>query len=564
MSQSPHHLLANPDFASIKLALKESLRVNPRFRDLNYEGSNISALIDLLAYNTYHNAFAAHMVASESFLDTAQLEESVVSIAKHLGYIPRSVISSRATVKLIGQSALPTVIVPSGTIFNSIAGSESFVFTTIDTFILNRNPQTGFIEGEVELVEGFRVRESFTVLQDDPSFTLSNDKVDRSTITIVDQTGNTYVHASSLLNLSSSSRVFFTEVNQRGFEKIYFGTGQLGLVPPINSVLTVSYLVSDGEQSNGSSQFALSSSIPDFQLQSVQTISAAAGGSAKETIEQIRRNAPLVFQSRSRAVVAEDYRHLLLQRFSFLTDVSAYSGEFADPIQYGVVIVSPITQSGVLSNNQKRMVVDYLEQCKTLTTSIQVVDPIIRRIGLNTRIQYNASTGISRSNVITDVLQAVADFNSQQISRFNTPLRHSNLVVSIDQSNDSILSNDTTLYGIEQIDTKVLSTVGYDINTYNQITPSSLRSSLIVNGRQRNIKDDGRGNVILTADDSIVSTIGEINYQTGRIRLKPQNLNVSGNVFDLLYDFVRNDVNTQANAVLVLDLNAISVEVNPA
>jgi len=335
-------LLANPDFDSIEASLKAFLKTQTRFVDYDFEGSNLSMLINLLAYNSYQDAFLSNMAASEMFLDTAQLRSSVVSHAKELGYTPRSYRSAKAvvTIQITADDNPGAIIMPKGTLFITQVGSRTYTFTTDKAYNILATSGSYQVTG-IEIFEGFPVTERFTVNSEIVSqrFALKNSKMDTRSL-YVTVNGTQYKQASSVLDLKNDSLVYFLQLGNDGYYELVFGGDVIGKQPVHQDVIEASYRVSVGSDSNGARVFRPGGSIAGYTTITVTTENIAQGGDSTETTESIRRNAPLMYQTRNRAVTTDDYKVLLQQQFPEIAAISVYGGEQMDPPQYGRVFIA--------------------------------------------------------------------------------------------------------------------------------------------------------------------------------------------------------------------------------
>ena len=340
--------LVGLDFNSIKTNLKTYLKNNTAFKDVDFEGSNISVLIDLLSYNTYLNSFYTNMVASEMFLDTAALRDSVVSHAKALNYTPRSFVSASAnvTISISPTSSTNSVVIPKGTSFTSRVGSNTFTFTTNENLVLS-NPNNNVFTSNLTIYEGSYLTDSFVMNYSNSSqrFVISNPTVDTSSIsvTVIEDNGDNninYSKATSLIGMTSVSNNYFIEAAENQQYEIKFGDNVFGRKPKDGSVIVAEYRTSSGELPNGASTFSNDGNIDGHSNVSVSTVSNASGGALNEPIESIRYNAPRAFQTQNRAVTASDYETILKSNFSDIQSISAYGGESLVPPQFGKVFIS--------------------------------------------------------------------------------------------------------------------------------------------------------------------------------------------------------------------------------
>ena len=376
--------LVGLDFQTIKTNLKTYLKNNTAFKDVDFEGSNINTLVDLLSYNTYLNSFYTNMVASEMFIDTAQLRDSVVSHAKSLNYTPRSFVSASAEIGLTVTPSSPTtnIVIPKGTTFTSRVGSNTYTFSTSSNEVINTS-NNGVFTANVMLYEGTYIADSFTMNYSNTSqrFVISNPTIDTGSVsvTVIEDGGSTtlaYTKTETLIGLTSLTRAYFVEAAENQQYEVRFGDNVFGRKPRDGSVIVVEYRTSSGELPNGASTFLNDGNIDTHANVSITTISSATGGAINETIESIRYNAPRNFQVQGRAVTATDYETILKANFGDIQSISAYGGEDLVPPQFGKVFISVDVQNadGTPANRIKTFG-DFIKDKTPLTVDVVFVDP---------------------------------------------------------------------------------------------------------------------------------------------------------------------------------------------
>jgi phage baseplate assembly protein W len=352
------------DFFQAKNQLKEFLRNDPsgRFRDIDFEGSNMSVLLDVLAYNTYQNNFYTNMAISEMFLDSAQLENSVVSHAKELNYLPRSAKSAKAVVNVTIQdpsNANSSITIPEGTRFTTNQGGDRFNFFTNETYVARRVGGS-FIAENVEIFEGELIEEGFIVTGDRKSIRLINNNIDIASIKVFENFDEPldrieYTFRNDIFGVGPDDPVFYIEPSFDGTYEILFGNNRFGREPAQNVQITVLYRVASGTAANGACRFTgtirRSTADRDTLTNTVTTISNAVGGAEKESLEDIKFFAPRSIQVQERAVTERDYEILLKQRFNEIQDISKkrtlYSDFFKD------LTINPISADLALRTNEE-------------------------------------------------------------------------------------------------------------------------------------------------------------------------------------------------------------------
>ena len=333
---SSHRLdISELDFANIKSSLRTFLSNQNEFKDYDFEGSSLSILLDLLAYNTHYLSYNANFVANEMFMDTAQLRTSVASLAKLVGYTPNSAKAPVADLKLvINDGTGSTITIPAGTKFTTTIDGLTYTFVSIADKTVQ--PVDGvYTAASLNVYEGTYVSYNYTYdVQDiDQRFLIPSDRADTSTIKVViqnsasDTTSNTYTKATSITELDGTSKVFFLQEAEDGQYEIYFGDGVIGKKLDDDNIVTISYVVTNQTEANGASSFNVLGSIAGFTDITVTVNSNAQGGSEPETIESIRKNVPNFYSSQDRAVTIEDYKSKVKQLYANTQAVSAWGGK---------------------------------------------------------------------------------------------------------------------------------------------------------------------------------------------------------------------------------------------
>lgn len=443
------------DFNDIKSNFKTFLQNNTQFKDLDFEGSNISVLMDLLSYNTYLNAFYTNMVASEMFLDSAQLKESVISHAKELNYLPRSFRSAKATITIdvTPTSSVETVVVPKHTTFTTRVGSNTYSFSTPEATVITTS-NNGVYSTTVDIFEGDLTTETFVVNRANAQqkFTLSNATIDTTSIdvTVYEDNGTTslsYVPTTSLFGVRSTSQVFFIQATSNQQYEIFFGDDVFGRRPKDGATVVVVYRSASGELPNGATTFINDASIDGHSDVDISVLAGAAGGTIAETIESIRFNAPRNYQTQDRAVTSSDYVALLKANFADIRAVSVYGGETVVPPKYGKVIVSVDTTSGDGASDARKIEYGrFLESRKPVTVDVEFVDPEFTDIRVRSSVFYNVNeTAKTAKDIEILVRAAIGVYDQTYLRDYNKTLYYSSLVSAITAADPSILSNDTSL-----------------------------------------------------------------------------------------------------------------------
>ena len=445
------------DFPEIKENLKNFLKQQTEFTDYDFEGSGLNVLLDVLAYNTHYNAMNAHFALNESFLDSAQIRGNVVTRAKLLGYIPRSVLSPRATVNLVvnvaGESGtLPTVLdLPRGTKLSSIVAGEEFQYVVLDTQQATLTGST-YTFNDVSIAEGsireLKYRVDNTI--ENQKFQLSDHDADTSTLRVRVQSNeestsfDIYTKFDTLKNVTSTSKVYYLQENPSGYYEVYFGDGVTGFKPTNDNIVTLDYVVTKGKESNGSNVFSMVDNVGGFANITLTTVSNAAGGAEQETAESIRFNAPLTFISQNRAVTSDDYAAIIKKNFSNVDSISTWGGEDNDPPDYGQVYIAikPLLANTLTTAEKTDITGAILKGKNVVSITPEIVDPNFTFLELDVFFKYNPNlTDRSSVELQSVVRDTITDYNFNNLNKFDGVFRHSELTQKIDNSDPAILNS---------------------------------------------------------------------------------------------------------------------------
>jgi len=344
--------------------LKLFLKAQTEFKDYDFEGSGMSALLDVLAYNTHYLGFNANMLANEMFLDSASLRSSIVSHAKTLGYVPTSARASTATVDItLNTLALATSTMSAGTVFNTTVDGTAYQFTT-STAVTASNTGAGITYNDTKIYEGTFISTRYTVdsTDADQRFLLTSNSADTTTLTVKvqtsssDTTTNTYTEATDITQVGTDSNVYFLQEVERGLFEVYFGDGVVGTALSDDNIVILTYVVSNRDDANGAAVFTNAAAIGGVTDVSVATVATATGGSDPETLKSIKYNAPLDYASQGRCVTAEDYKVYAKKLFPNAQSVSVFGGESGSydtslgavsTAEYGKVFISIKSTTGL-------------------------------------------------------------------------------------------------------------------------------------------------------------------------------------------------------------------------
>jgi hypothetical protein len=595
-------VLSSLDFDTLKGNFKEYLKSQSVFKDYNFDGSNISVLLDVMAYNSYLNSFYLNMVASEMFLDSAQKYNSVISHAKELNYTPRSSHASVAnvsfTVSTTGIGA-NKITIPKGTKFSGVNsnGTYNFVTDQTTTYVSSNNY---YVIDNLQINQGIYFQDSFIVDYniEDQRFILTNDGIDTSsiTVTISDSSGAnsvSYSKADSLFGLTSTSTVFFLQAVDGGRYQIVFGDGLFGRKPDNLSSITVSYIVTEGTDGNGVDNFSITDNLGVINggsatVSDINVITASTIGANQESIESIRFAAPRKYASQQRAVTSDDYASLVVSEFGGqIDDVIIYGGQELEPKEYGRVVVCIKPSSSTIAPDYlKNQIKTYLNDYIVLPNRVKISDPEYFYIKVNTVVQYNSKLTTKYANEIqSSVLDEILAFSKAHIEKFGNDFRYSKFVTHIDETDTSITSNDTNIKIVKKISPKLNFQTSYDIRfnnkpeqegVYNGIAYPDERvftstafdyvDSSDVIWSNCYLEDDAIGNIILYTYINGVkyvvnSAIGTIDYVTGRVIIT--NLKTSSYINSIALELStqNKDIISTKNMILLIEAEDVSIEV---
>ena len=449
------------DFDTIKTNLKSFLKSQNEFSDYDFDGSGLSVLLDILAYNTHYNAYYLNMIANESFLDTALLRNSVVSHAKKFGYVPRSSTASRATINFTINTLNSTpgsLTLPRGyTFLSSLLDDRLYTFVTLEDTTVSKTG-TNFVFSNLKIYEGSLNRYSYNHSQlSNPKqiFVIPEANIDTSTLKVAVQqsTSNTdtvvYSLASDVINLTANSTVYFLQEGVNNQYEIYFGDDVIGKKLPDGGVVNVTYLSTSGSVSNKANSFIATAPVSSFTNFTVNSVAAAAGGSERETVDQIKFAAPLQFTSQNRAVTKNDYVKLIQQRYPQFDAVNVWGGEENIPPVYGKVFISAKPKLGFeVSDTEKDFFInEIVKPISVLTVTPEFVDVNYNFIKLLSTVYYDPTkTDLNLSTLQSKVTNSINSFANLNLNQFNSVFSSSKLRTNIDNSDVSVLSNELEIF----------------------------------------------------------------------------------------------------------------------
>lgn len=433
------------DFTSIKQNLKTYFKDSGEFDDYNFEGSGLSAILDVLAYDTHFKALTANFALNEAFLDTAQLRGSVVSHAKSLNYLPSSRTSAQA-VLTVTPTTVPYTL-PKYSLFTTQIDGESYSFYTLDQYEI-----TSLTGANVTVYEGTLITKRFIVdadINDNPVYVIPDSNVYTDSLIVQTREGldstsvASYRRAQKIEDFASDQRIYFINESANGYYEITFGDGVVGFAPPEGSIIEVKYLSSNAADANGAAIFSTG-----LSGLNTSTVTSAYGGSEKESIESIRFNAPKSFAAQDRAITESDFVALVQNYFSNVESINVYGGQKAYPPQYGKVFVAikPVGAETLTQVQKDDILVNALNDRVILSVTPEIVDPAIQYIAINASVIYDETKTTLTKNGVEDLVDGViVQFGTDNLLGFQSPLRRSSLMTTIDASAEAILSSDVSI-----------------------------------------------------------------------------------------------------------------------
>jgi hypothetical protein len=487
------------DFDQIKENLKNFLRSQSEFQDYDFEGSGMSVLIDLLAYNTHYNAYYLNMVANESFLDTAVIRDSVVSHAKTLGYTPYSNKAAIATanVTVISENAEPgSLTLPRGYQFlSSPIDNIAYNFIVLeDTTVLKANSQYFF--ENLNIYEGDLVTYNFTqnnLVNPKQIFLLPDDSIDTTTIKVssIPSSGNNqltvYNQVEDILDVSSESEVFYLQEKSKGKYEIYFGDNVIGKRLTDGTIVTVSYLVTSGSVVNKANNFVVGSELIDSSDESItniviEPVNAASGGAERETIDEIKFNATSQYTTQNRLVTFGDYESYIMKNYPSLDSISVWGGEDEVPPVYGKVFLAlkPKENFYLSELEKQRILQDIISPKSIVTVSAEIRDPEYTYLLIRNTIRFaKRRTVLSQDAIRTLIRNATISYNQTNLNKFGAKFIASNLQRNIsDVDTNSIVGTEISLRLQKRIKPVIGLSTTYAVNFNNELRRGTITDGL--------------------------------------------------------------------------------------
>jgi len=522
----PFTKFTNLDFDQIKTSIKDYLRANSTFSDFDFEGSNFSVLIDTLAYNTYITAFNSNMIVNESFLDSATLRENVVSLARNIGYVPRSRTAARATISFTVSTSedTPTLTLQRGLVCVGTANDTTY------TFSIPENITTTVVNGiatfsNIDVYQGTYLTKRFDYDGSlDQRFILNNSYIDTSTLSIyVRKTsesglGIEYSEIDNILDTTADSRIYILQEVQDEKYEVRFGDGIIGKklgdqVGGDGTVITANYIITDGEDGNGASVFSFSGSIVDASNAlinpgniTITTNQASQNGSSIEPINSIKYYAPKIYSAQNRAVTSRDYEAIIKRIYPETESVAVVGGEELDPPEFGNVILSIKPKNGsFVSDFNKSRILSQLKQCTVSGINPRIIDLKILYVEVDSSVYYNNTQVSSADSLKTRVLNSLTKYSeSLDLNKFGGRFKYSKVLQVIDTTDTAITSNITKVKIRRDLKASLNQFAQYELCFGNQfhVNPTGL------NIKSTGFKISGESSTVYLTDTPTISSNG--------------------------------------------------------
>ena len=475
----PFTKFTNLDFDQIKTSIKDYLRANSTFTDFDFEGSNFSVLIDTLAYNTYITAFNSNMIVNESFLDSATLRENVVSLARNVGYVPRSRSAAKATVSfnITSSSTSAQTILKAGLVCIGAVDNTSYTFSVPEDITRNNIGGTATFDN-IEVYQGIYLTKEFVVDNStNQRFILNNPNIDTDTIVVKVGTRE-YRKVDNIFTVDSNSEIYLLqEIADEKYE-LLFGDGIIGKKLETGTTVKVSYITTDGEDGNGPSLFSYSGTTVDSNdllvtpsgTVNITTVSRSNGGSSIESIESVKYFAPRVYSSQYRAVTAKDYEAIIQSIYPNTESVSVVGGEELDPPQFGKVLLSIKPKNGTsISDFTKSQILNDLRQYSVSGINQEIIDLKLLYVEIDSDVYYNSTRVSNVQDLNSKIVSSLNKYSeSVDLNKFGGRFKYSKLLQVIDNVDTSITSNITRVKMRRNMNCVVNTFAQYEICFGNQ------------------------------------------------------------------------------------------------
>ena len=571
--------LSEVDFSDIRTNLKSYLSTQTQFQDYDFEGSAISTLLDVLAYNTHYNAFYANMLANEMFLDTAQQRDSVVSRAKELNYLPVSAKGASANVTLTFSGVASTVgnfDIAANSTFSTTIDDITYTYVTPQAYTVV-NDNNAFVK-EITITEGEPLQHRWTVNTTAPvQYILPNHDIDVDSIKVVvqesatDTTKTTFTRATNIVAVSDTSAVYFLHETFDETYEISFGNGVLGKSLKNNNIVIVDYRMCNGTVTNGANTFSVGTVTAGASFDSIDLAlkSKATGGREIESVDDVKFNAPKNYETQNRAIIADDFSRILLNENSDLSSVTSFGGEERTPAVYGKVYIAvkPLIEDFATVARKNELKLSINDRTPIAVDPV-LIDPEYLYVIPTVSVRFDEkSTTQTGESLVALVKTALVNYNTDNLNKFKKRLRFSRLARSLDNVDNSIFNSEMSLSLQKRFAPDVNLSQQYTLKFKNELTKSTLSSTQFTfDGYQAFFGDDGLGKVTIFRFDSTLQKViikdnaGTIDYGTGEVNIKAfQPTAFEGIEIKVNITPVNLDVTPTQETIVVIDTEAATI-----
>jgi len=538
------------DYIGIKSNLIAFLKSQSEFANFDFAGSGLDVIMDLLSYNTYYNSFYLNMLANEMFLDTAELRNSVVQKAKQIGYTPRSVQGTKAIVALtvVPNDGATTMIVEKDKRFSTTINEQKYIFTTADSYGGILGDGGKFIIPDVQLNQGVRLTHKYTVDYSDKEqqFILPNTNTDVTTLSVVVKSSSsstethTYQQITDTVKVTPTSNVYFLYESFENKFEVQFGDNKVGYRPADGSQVILGANISDGSATNKASIFKAVDPIGGYGNVAVFTTTSGYGGADRESIAEIKYNAPKLYETQNRCVTLNDYKRIVEKEWVNAESVTCWGGEQNDPPRYGKAYIAVRPKSGLFLTTKDKETIkkEILATKNMVSVTPEIVAPDYLYMKITSNVRFDPNKTIQSPQEIGERIVATAlDYNTGELGKFDLRFRYSRLTTLIDNSDPAVLNNQTTVLLFKRLVVELGKAFNYSQNFSNQIKfPYIGYKGAVTSSKFQYINEntnvletdtlinDANGILQVVKEEAgavaiVNSNVGTIDYETGKMTL---------------------------------------------
>tara|TARA_B100000949_G_scaffold232972_1_gene248406 strand:+ start:518 stop:2404 length:1887 start_codon:yes stop_codon:yes gene_type:complete len=593
--QSAKLQVSELDYIGIKSNLVAFLKSQSEFSNFDFAGSGLDVIMDLLSYNTYYNSFYLNMLANEMFLDTAELRNSVVAKAKQIGYTPRSVQGTKAIVSLdiVPNDSATTMIVEKDKRFSSTINDQKYIFTTADSYAGILDATGKFTIDDVQLNQGVRITHKYKVDYNnkEQQFILPNSNTDVTTLSVVVKSSpsstetHTYQLISDTVKVTPTSNVYFLYESFENKFEVQFGDNKVGYRPADGSQVLLAANISDGAATNKATTFRAVDPIGGYANVSIETTTAGYGGAGRETIAEIKYNAPKLYETQNRCVTLNDYKRVVEKEWVNAESVTCWGGEQNDPPRYGKAYIAVKPKSGLFLTTKDKEVIkkEILATKNMVSVTPEIVAPDYLYIAILANVRFDPNKTIQSPQQIGERIVATClDYNNSELGKFDLRFRYSRMTTLIDNSDPAILNNQTTVLLFKRLVVELGQAFNYSQNFSNQIKfpykgyKGALKSSKFeylnenTNVLEQNtLLNDTDGIIQVVKEEAgavaiVNSNVGTIDYETGKMTLVgfiPNSVEkvVNNNTIEIYVETNVQDVTPIREQVIIINRKDVTV-----